>query len=103
MSKERIVRTRRTTAVLALGATALLTLVLAEPAQAGGAGAGHRYTAVDLGTLDGGPNSYPNAINDLGDVVGNSQMRASRYTHAFWWHRGTMTDLGVLDDSLPVS
>jgi probable HAF family extracellular repeat protein len=97
------VRTRRIIAIPATGATALLTLVLAGPAQADEAVAGHQYSSVDLGTLDGGPNSYPNAINDLGDVVGSSQLRASRYSHAFWWHDGKMSDLGVLSDSFPVS
>jgi probable HAF family extracellular repeat protein len=51
-------------------------------------------TLRDLGTL-GGSTSYAVAINDRGQIVGNSDTAAER-NHAFVWENGTMTDLGAL-------
>jgi probable HAF family extracellular repeat protein len=49
---------------------------------------------VALGTL-GGRNSYAMALNDSGDVVGNSLTKAG-YAHAFLYTDGAMQDLGTL-------
>jgi probable HAF family extracellular repeat protein len=46
----------------------------------------------DLGTLAGWGNSQAYAINDLGEVVGNSTV-ANGWNHAFLWENGAMTDL----------
>jgi probable HAF family extracellular repeat protein len=48
----------------------------------------------DLGTL-GGTVSNATAINNSGQIIGNSHT-ADGYTHAFLWQRGVMTDLGTL-------
>lgn len=46
-----------------------------------------------LGTL-GGKNSYPSAVDEVGVVVGRSQLANGVY-HAFIWLGGTMYDLGT--------
>ena len=51
----------------------------------------------DLGTL-GGRGSQAVAINERGQIVGESET-ASGETHAFLWQHGTMTDLGTLGGS----
>jgi probable HAF family extracellular repeat protein len=48
----------------------------------------------DLGTL-GGSSGADTAINDLGQVVGNSRT-AGGELHSFLWQGGAMTDLGAL-------
>lgn len=52
------------------------------------------FTVTDLGTL-GGTNSVAHAVNNLGQVVGNSRL-ANGEEHAFLWKDGMMTDLGTL-------
>lgn len=62
-------------------------------------GASHAFVyadgrTTDLGTL-GGRESYGNAINAAGEIVGTSQTTAG-YEHAFVYRAGTMQDLGTL-------
>ena len=53
--------------------------------------------AQDLGTIPGTNLSYAHAINETGQVVGNSAGGAFPYGHAFLWSEsGGMVDLGVL-------
>jgi probable HAF family extracellular repeat protein len=54
----------------------------------------NQYTITDLGTL-GGSYSGSSAINERGQIVGNSPT-ASGDSHAFLWDKGTMIDLGTL-------
>jgi probable HAF family extracellular repeat protein len=74
-------------------AVAIATLAVGT---AGPAEASKRLTPVDLGTLAGGCCSQATAINDRGDVVGDSDVRPGPARHAFLWRRGTMVDLGTL-------
>jgi probable HAF family extracellular repeat protein len=53
------------------------------------------YQITDLGTL-GGKVSYAFGVNIHGDVAGSSTT-ASGDEHAFLYHNGVMSDLGVLD------
>ena len=69
----------------AAGATAAGSAVAPEPP---------RYTLVALGTL-GGATSQALAINERGDVVGDSS-RPDGSTRGFLWRDGKMADLGVL-------
>src|SRR5262245_48974947 len=54
-------------------------------------------TLTDLGTL-GGTYAYPYAINNSGQIVGQSST-ASGAHHAFLYQSGTMTDLGTFGAS----
>ncbi|WP_329014985.1 hypothetical protein OG271_07695 [Micromonospora rifamycinica] len=83
-------------------ATALLSVALiAAPAPAppvaGSAAPGARagYLMVDLGTL-GGDDSYANAMNDRGDVIGRAQDASGVY-QGFLWQRGRMINLGAFN------
>ncbi len=49
----------------------------------------------DLGTLGGGT-SIPEAMDDIGDVVGLSTLPGEAHIHPFLWKNGTMKDLGTL-------
>jgi probable HAF family extracellular repeat protein len=96
-------RTMRTAVVVAVAAGVVLTVGATGTASADTDGATHGYRAIKLGTLAGGPSSFPTALNDHGDVVGYSQLPNSPFSHAFRWHRGQLTDLGVLNPGFPVS
>jgi probable HAF family extracellular repeat protein len=50
----------------------------------------------DLGTL-GGPSSYPVAINNNGQVIGNSNVGVEYDYHPFLWENGRMRDIAPLD------
>ncbi len=50
----------------------------------------------DLGVLNNGPNSVAVAVNDLGIVVGVSEVGDVTTNHAFLYQNGVMTDLGTL-------
>jgi probable HAF family extracellular repeat protein len=50
----------------------------------------------DLGNLGGNLGNNANAINNRGQVVGQSALSGNTFTHAFLWQDGVMTDLGTL-------
>src|SRR5713101_1339439 len=52
-------------------------------------------TIIELGTL-GGTVSAAWAINNLGQVVGESFTSGDASDHAFFWNNGLLTDLGAL-------
>lgn len=49
----------------------------------------------DLGTL-GGTQGFPNGLNNLGQVVGQSNLAGDLTFHPFVWSQGVLTDLGTL-------
>lgn len=51
------------------------------------------YTLTDLGTL-GGTYSYAYSINEVGQIVGESQTVGNSTQNAFLWENGVMTGLG---------
>ena len=53
------------------------------------------YHFVDLGTV-GGAFSVPHDINNLGQIVGQSQVSDSSGLHAVLWSNGSVTDLTAL-------
>lgn len=59
-------------------------------------------TMQDLGTL-GGTFGEPNAINNKGQVVGQSNLSNDVNAHAFLWYNGKLTDLGTLAGASPPS
>jgi probable HAF family extracellular repeat protein len=52
----------------------------------------------DLGTL-GGAFGVPNAMNDRGQVVGDSDLAGDQAFHPFFWDHGVLRDLGTLGGS----
>jgi len=56
----------------------------------------------DLGTL-GGTFGFPNAMNNRGQVVGQSNLADDVNAHAFLWDKGVLTDLGTLAGASPPS
>jgi len=71
--------------------SAMVVALLAFP---GRAAASVQLSIIDLGTL-GGTYSAAQAINNRGEIVGESST-ASGELHAFLWQDGTMIDLGTL-------
>ena len=59
------------------------------------------FTRTPIGHLGGG-SSFPNDINNAGQVVGSSYTKivdgVEQGAHAFLWENGVLTDLGVLPD-----
>ena len=53
-----------------------------------------QYSVTDLGTFLVGGTSVANAVNNLGQVVGNAD--SGGYAHAFLFSGGSMQDLGTL-------
>jgi probable HAF family extracellular repeat protein len=53
-------------------------------------------TVTDLGSLGGVMSNGAYAINNSGQVVGQSNLPGDAVTHAFLWQKGVMTDLGTL-------
>jgi probable HAF family extracellular repeat protein len=53
-------------------------------------------TVSNLGNLGGTINHIPFAINNEGQVVGQSDLPGDTTFHAFLWQNGVMTDLGTL-------
>ena len=51
---------------------------------------------MDLGSLGGTNFNAGTAVNDHGQVAGVSGLPGNTTYHAFFWQKGTMTDLGVL-------
>jgi probable HAF family extracellular repeat protein len=85
-------RTRtRTPSLQSPLALLVLLLLAAVPSSAQ-----ETFTLIELGTL-GGPGSRAYAINDHGDVVGESAISSPGGWRAFLWRHGTMTDVGTLD------
>jgi probable HAF family extracellular repeat protein len=84
---------RRGTPALLTIAVATIVAGLATPAAAGSP----RLRLVDLGTLEGVCCSQATALNDRGEVVGDSNVGpAMSGRHAFVWRDGRMVDLGTL-------
>jgi len=77
------------TKALLLGAT-LLGEMLVGPVLAGD------WTMTDIGTL-GGSGAFGFAINDLGQVVGNSRVPGDTTTHSFFYANGVMQDISVVN------
>ena len=53
------------------------------------------WTGTTIADISGGVNSFPNGINDAGDVVGATQASPGVY-RAFLYHSGSLTDLNTL-------
>jgi probable HAF family extracellular repeat protein len=98
-------RRRRLRGALAgCAALTLLGLTLLGAAAAPAQPVGRRptgWTFTDLGTLPGGRDTRAHAINDRGDVVGETTTGpvASPTGHAVLWRRNRVLDLGTLGGS----
>jgi len=57
---------------------------------------GSDWTLVDLGTL-GGSQTFADSINDLGQVVGISQLPNDDDSHAFFYANGVMQDIAPIN------
>lgn len=74
------------------------------PSHAGGPGSKPvaRYTVTDLGTL-GGTQSFAYAINNSGQIVGQSRLpvlpSGTTPIHAFLYRKGTLTDLSPFNST----
>jgi probable HAF family extracellular repeat protein len=55
----------------------------------------NNMSIIDLGTL-GGKYSWGKAINETGQIVGESFITGDSSIHAFLWQDGTMDDIGTL-------
>ena len=76
-------------------ACALLAVALSAAGTASPSRSGHAHWRItDLGGLGGG-SSQAVAINNRGQVAGDSYVKAGAW-HAFVWQNGKMTDLGTL-------
>jgi probable HAF family extracellular repeat protein len=84
----------RVGAAIAACLTAFTVVLLVETPASAGAG----LRARDLGTLRGFCCSRAIAVNDRGDVVGDSAIAGGENppVHAFLWRHGRMRDLGTL-------
>jgi len=60
----------------------------------------HRGVLTDLGNLGSSVYNNPNAINDRGQVVGQSTLADNTTIHAFLWEKGVMKDIGDLPGEL---
>ena len=57
--------------------------------------------AIDLGNLGGALNNFAHGLNNLGHVVGSSDLAGDQTSHAFLWTpETTMQDLGTVNDAV---
>jgi len=90
---------RHTSTIIRTALALLLGSLIAVPATAAAAAAPDtaRRQVIDLGTLGGVYTlSEARAVNDRGQVVGDSSPAGLGPEHAFLWEQGRMRDLGTL-------
>jgi probable HAF family extracellular repeat protein len=83
-------------AVQQAGAEHSIATVKIESTPSHGAGTVQKYFITDLGTL-GGTQSFAYALNDFGQVVGQSSITGDVSNHSFLYSNGKMTDLYPLN------